>query len=242
MPWTRKLHVVEPGRLLLEHADELGADPLALLLGVADAAQAREEPLLGVDRDQRHAEVVAERGDHLGALVLAHQAVVDEHARQPVADRAVDEQRGNTRVDPAGQPADRAPVADLGADRGRSALRSPSWRSRCGRSRRRPRGSWSAPAGRTGCARPRGGTGSRRRPRSVDSNAATGDAVDDASAVNPGGGENTVSRCDIQQVCSGGVPASSRPVSDTVSCERPNSPTSAPSTWPPSSRASSCMP
>ena len=29
--------------------------------------------------------------------------------------------------------------------------------------------------------------------------------------MNPGGGANTVSRCDIQQVCSAGVPASSRP-------------------------------
>ena len=79
-------------------------------------------------------------------------------------------------------------------------------------------------------------------PRSVDSNAATGEAVDDASAVNPGGGANTVSRCDIQQLCSRGVPASSRPGSSTSSSERPNSPTSAPSTRPPSSRAISCMP
>ncbi len=49
-------------------------------------------------------------------------------------------------------------------------------------------------------------------PRSVDSNAATGEAVEEASAVKPGGGANTVSRWDIQQVCSRGVPASSRPV------------------------------
>ena len=53
-------------------------------------------------------------------------------------------------------------------------------------------------------------------PRSRDSNAATGDAVEEASASNPGGGAKTVSRCDIQHVCSGGVPASSRP----VSCDR----------------------
>ena len=38
-------------------------------------------------------------------------------------------------------------------------------------------------------------------PRSFDSNAATGDAVEDASAAKPGGGANTVSRWDIQQVC-----------------------------------------
>ena len=79
-------------------------------------------------------------------------------------------------------------------------------------------------------------------PRSVDSNAATGEAVEDASAANPGGGANTVSRWDIQQLCCAGVPASNRPGSATVSSERPNSPTSAPSTRPPSSRAISCIP
>ena len=64
--------------------------------------------------------------------------------------------------------------------------------------------------------------------RSTDSNAATGDCVDDASAVKPGGGAKTVSRCDIQHVCSRGRPLNSRPGSRTVSSERPNSPTSAP--------------
>ena len=52
--------------------------------------------------------------------------------------------------------------------------------------------------------------------------------------MKPGGGAKTVSRCDIQQLCSAGRPASSRPCSWTVSLERPNSPTSAPSTRPPS--------
>ena len=52
--------------------------------------------------------------------------------------------------------------------------------------------------------------------------------------MKPGGGSKTVSRCDIQQVCSAGRPASRRPGSRTVSSERPNSPTSAPSTRPPS--------
>ena len=79
-------------------------------------------------------------------------------------------------------------------------------------------------------------------PRSTCSTAATGDSVDDASAVKPGGGSNTVSRCDIQQDWSAGVPASSRPGSLTVSCERPNSPTSAPSTRPPATSTSACMP
>ena len=107
---------LELARLLLEDADELGADRLALGLGLAQPDEPREEAVLGVDGDERDLEVVAERGDDLLALVLAHQAVVDEHARQLVADRAVDEQRRDRRVDPAGEPADDAAVADLGAD------------------------------------------------------------------------------------------------------------------------------
>ena len=55
--------------------------------------------------------------DHLLGLVLAQQAVVDEHAGEPVAERAVDDQRRDRRVDAAGEPADRPAVADLRADR-----------------------------------------------------------------------------------------------------------------------------
>ena len=79
-------------------------------------------------------------------------------------------------------------------------------------------------------------------PRAASSTAATGETLDDASAVNPGGGSITVSRWLIQQVCSLGIPFSSVPGSVTVRSERPNSPTSASSTLPPSSCTSSCMP
>jgi hypothetical protein len=48
-------------------------------------------------------------------------------------------------------------------------------------------------------------------PRSVSSTAATGDSVELASGVKPGGAAKTVSRCDIQHGWSAGVPASSRP-------------------------------
>ena len=44
-------------------------------------------------------------------------------------------------------------------------------------------------------------------PRSTFSSAATGEPVEEASAVKPGGGAKTVSRCDIQHVCSVGRPA-----------------------------------
>ena len=106
----------ELGRLLLEHADELGADQLALGLGLAHPDEAGQEALLRVDGNQRHLEGVAEGRNDLLALALAHQAVIDEHAGQLVADRAVHEQRRDGGVDAPGEAADRPPVADLGAD------------------------------------------------------------------------------------------------------------------------------
>jgi len=55
-------------------------------------------------------------------------------------------------------------------------------------------------------------------------------------------GAVTVSRWLIQHDCSSGVSARSRPCEATVRCERPNSPTSAPSTRPPSSNTIACIP
>ena len=57
-----------------------------------------------------------ERLDHLLGLVLAQQPVVDEDARELVADRLVHEQRGDGGVDPAREPADHPLAADLRAD------------------------------------------------------------------------------------------------------------------------------
>ena len=42
--------------------------------------------------------------------------MVDEHAGELLADRLVDQHRGDRAVDAAGQPADHAALADLGAD------------------------------------------------------------------------------------------------------------------------------
>ena len=96
----------------------MNSAPIALRLasGSVDAVELVEEALLGVDRHERHLERVAERAHHLLALVLAHQPVVDEHARELLADRAVHEQRGDRGVDAAGEPADDRAVADLRAD------------------------------------------------------------------------------------------------------------------------------
>ena len=74
----------------------------------------------GVDEVERQLQLLEALARTCVRLVQAQQAVVDEDARQPVADRAVDEHRGDRRVDAAGQAADDAAVADLRRDaRGR---------------------------------------------------------------------------------------------------------------------------
>ena len=116
MPWTRKRASSTLARLLLEDADELGADDLALRLGLVLTGERVEEALLGVDVDQLDPELLAERLDDLVGLALSHQAVVDEHAGELVADRPVDEHRRDRRIDAAGEAADDLAVADLLAD------------------------------------------------------------------------------------------------------------------------------
>src|SRR2546426_12713124 len=53
-----------------------------------------------------------EWSDALVGLIRAQETAVDKDARQAVADRARDKRRGNCRVDPAGERADRMAVTD----------------------------------------------------------------------------------------------------------------------------------
>ena len=64
---------------------------LRLVSGSVTPASRSRKRVLGVDGDERDAEVLAEGRDDLLALVLAHQAVVDEDAGELVADRPVHE-------------------------------------------------------------------------------------------------------------------------------------------------------
>ncbi len=103
---------------LFEGADELGADDLALGLGIGDAFELGEELLRRVDGHQADAgggHVVAL---HLLALALAQQSVVDEHARELVAHGTVHERRGDRGVDATRQTAEHVMVAHALADLG----------------------------------------------------------------------------------------------------------------------------
>ena len=102
-------------RLFVEHFHEQPADDLALLLRVGLAAQRVEEARFGIDADDLHAQVVGEDLHDLVAFVEAHEAVIDEHADQLIADGLV-QQRGDHRgVDAAGEPQQHLALAHLRA-------------------------------------------------------------------------------------------------------------------------------
>ena len=87
----------------------MNSSPIALRLssGSVTPGQPLEEPVGGPHVDELDALVATERLDHLLALALAHQAGVDEHTGELVADRPVHERSRDGRVDAARQPADR---------------------------------------------------------------------------------------------------------------------------------------
>jgi len=101
---------------VLEHADELATDRLALLFRVDDAGPRGEEPRRSVDDLQPHAGRRDEVTLDLLRLALAQQPVVDEYARESVTDRTLHQRRRNGAVDATRQPADDTLAADLRAD------------------------------------------------------------------------------------------------------------------------------
>ena len=70
----------------------------------------------GINMHQRDVVVVPEQVDHGLGLVEPQHAVIDEHAGELVADRLVDQHRGDGGIDAAGEAADHPALADLRAD------------------------------------------------------------------------------------------------------------------------------
>ena len=109
-------------RLGVEHVDKGGADDLALLLGVGDAGELAEKQLAGIAVDRAGCCSGRETGRTTSsASPSAQQPGIDKDAGQPLADRLVDQRRGDREVDAARQAAD-----DAAAGRpGRGCARSP---------------------------------------------------------------------------------------------------------------------
>ena len=102
--------------LLLEHANELGADNLTLGLGLLDVHELVQEAVGGVNVNQVGIHLIFEDVDDLLALALAHQAVVHVHADELLADGLDEQGRDNRTVDAAGKSQQDLLVANLLAD------------------------------------------------------------------------------------------------------------------------------
>src|SRR5882724_2735772 len=109
--------VAELARLVLEHGDELGPDALALELGIRHAAYHIEKSPGCVDVDEVHLEGITEGVDDRLGFPFAEEPVVDEDARELVADGAVDEHGGHCRVDAPREGTQHPLSVHLGADR-----------------------------------------------------------------------------------------------------------------------------
>ena len=84
---------------------------LRLASGSVTPVEAAEEVGARVHVDERDVVIVAEQADDLLGLARAHQAVIDEHAGQLLADRLVDQHRRDRAVDAARQAADHPALA-----------------------------------------------------------------------------------------------------------------------------------
>ncbi len=95
---------------------KVASDRPPLELGILDARQRRQETCAGVDDAQPITEEPPEHRRHTLRFLGAQHTVVDEHARQLVAYRPIDDGGGHGGIDAAGEGADHAPVPDHGAD------------------------------------------------------------------------------------------------------------------------------
>ena len=164
MPWTRNR--ASSSFSASSSKTRMNSSPMILRLrsGSSTPASRSRKRSSASTCDQLCAEPVAECLDDLRRLVLSHHPVVDEHAGELIADRLVDERGRGRRVDSAAEPADHPGVADLGADaldlvvdhRGRRPALLAA--GDVAQEALQDLGAVRA------CARPRGGTGSRRSP------------------------------------------------------------------------------
>jgi len=94
-------HAAQALRLVVEDIDEGAADDLALGLGIGHPGERREEARLGIDAHYAYAEVPRKGTHHLLGFAETQQPMIDEHARELIADRALQERSYHRGVHPA---------------------------------------------------------------------------------------------------------------------------------------------
>ena len=105
-------------RLGLEDVHELAPDDLALLLRVGHAGERSQERVARVHAVDLDAEMPRERVHDLIGFAQSQQARIDEDAGEFVADRAMDERRGDRGIDAARQPENHRIGVDFRANPG----------------------------------------------------------------------------------------------------------------------------
>ena len=96
--------VIELARFFLEDIDEQVADRLALVFGIGQTLEFREETIFGIDADDMHAHVFGELRHHLVTLAITQQTGIDKNTGQLIADGLVQQRRDHRRIDATGQP------------------------------------------------------------------------------------------------------------------------------------------
>ena len=80
---------------LLENMDERAADDFALLFRIGDARKSIEEDIRGIDKIEWQMQLVPKPFLNLVGLFVTQQPVVDEDARQTIANGAMNQHCGN---------------------------------------------------------------------------------------------------------------------------------------------------
>jgi len=187
--------------------------------------------------------VVAERCDHLVALVLAHQSVIDEHARELVADRSGAQavRRPNESTPPESPQMTRPRRPARGCAQTCSSMteaRAPVHPSKQQMSSRKRRSTSDAIRRVDGLRVELDPVelALRRLERATADSVDVGQRREARRRLVDGVAVRHPAALLMREV------AQQLPLSRTVSCERPNSPTSADSTRPPRLSTIACMP
>ena len=111
---TEEGDAVELAGFFFKYPDELGADDLALGLGIGNAGEPIEEAVDCVDINEVGVHLIAEHLDDLLGLAFAKQTVIDVDTDELLADRLDQQRRDDGAVNAAGEGEQYLFVADLG--------------------------------------------------------------------------------------------------------------------------------
>ena len=104
----------KPLALLFKHPDEFGANQLALLLGIGDPIKLVDEALPGIDVFDIDVKTLVEKLHQKLGLPFAHEALVNEHAGELIANGLVQQEGEGGGIDTTGEGQQDTLISHLG--------------------------------------------------------------------------------------------------------------------------------